>query len=70
MGNFIILPDQRLFLANGVGSGSAGYGYNNWTAPGVSYAKEPVLTPSYYNASAPKGSRHDANLPASTVNRM
>jgi hypothetical protein len=30
MGNFIILPDQRLFLSNGVSMGSAGYGYDSW----------------------------------------
>ncbi|KAK4698401.1 hypothetical protein P7C70_g7874, partial [Phenoliferia sp. Uapishka_3] len=71
MGNFIILPDQRLFLVNGVGHGSAGYGTQNWTRKyGVSYAKDPVLTPSYYNHSAPVGQRHDSNLPNSTINRM
>lgn len=29
MGNFIQLPDQRLLLINGVGKGSAGYGYHS-----------------------------------------
>lgn len=36
MGNFIILPDERLFLANGVGMGSAGYGYDSWALNQVS----------------------------------
>ena len=69
MGNFIILPDQRLFLANGVAMGSSGYGYDTWAA-GQSYAKDPVLRPAYYNHTAPAGSRFDSNLPASTIPRL
>lgn len=69
MGNFIILPDQRLFLANGVAMGSSGYGYDDW-AVGQSYAKDPVLRPAYYNHTAPAGSRFDSNLPASTIPRL
>lgn len=69
MGNFIILPDERLFLANGVAFGSAGYGWDKW-AINQSYAQAPVLTPAYYNGSAPAGSRFQTNLPASTVGRL
>jgi hypothetical protein len=69
MGNLILLPDQRLFLVNGVGKGSAGYGWDSW-AINQSYAQDPVLRPAYYNGSAPAGSRFDTNLPSSTINRM
>lgn len=69
MGNFIILPDERLFLTSGVGMGSAGYGYDSW-AINQSYATNPVLRPAYYNHSAPAGSRFDSNLPSSTVGRL
>lgn len=31
MGNFIILPDRRMFLVNGASYGSEGYGWQNWT---------------------------------------
>ncbi|KAM0748117.1 DUF1929-domain-containing protein [Meredithblackwellia eburnea MCA 4105] len=69
MGNFIILPDERLFLANGVAKGSAGYGWDSW-AINQSYAQDPVLRPAYYNSSAPSGQRWDTNLPSSTVGRL
>lgn len=69
MGNFIILPDRRMFLVNGASYGSEGYGWQNWTQ-GQSYARNPVNIPSYYNHSAPAGQRWDNNLPASTINRM
>ncbi|KAM0746295.1 glyoxal oxidase [Meredithblackwellia eburnea MCA 4105] len=69
MGNFIILPDERLFLANGVGRGSAGYGYDSW-AVNQSYADDPVHRPAYYNHSAPAGQRWDTNLPSSNISRM
>jgi len=70
MGNFIILPDSRLFLANGVGKGSAGYGWDSW-AVNQSYAQDPVLRPAYYNHSAPSGSRFQtSDLPESTIGRL
>jgi hypothetical protein len=69
LGNLIILPDQRLLLLNGVGKGSAGYGWDSW-AVNQSYATDPVLRPAYYNGSAPAGSRFNYNLPSSTINRM
>lgn len=40
MGNFIILPDERLFLANGVGAGSAGYGWDSVSTCFASYFDE------------------------------
>ncbi|GAA5975977.1 hypothetical protein JCM21900_005509 [Sporobolomyces salmonicolor] len=70
MGNFIILPDERLFIVNGVGKGSAGYGWNTPWAINQSYAQDPVYRPAYLNLSAPSGSRWDTNLPNSTVGRL
>lgn len=69
MGNFIQLPDERLFLVNGVSKGSAGYGYDTW-AVNQSYAKNPVFRPAYYNHSAPAGKRFDTNVPSSTIGRL
>lgn len=69
MGNFLILPDERLFLVNGVGKGSAGYGYDSW-AINQSYAQDPVLTPAYYDPTKPAGSRFNSDLPASTIPRL
>ncbi len=70
MGNFIILPDTRLFLVNGVGKGSAGYGWDSW-AINQSYAQDPVLRPAYYNHSAASGSRFSTSgLPESTIPRL
>ncbi|SGY97902.1 BQ5605_C035g11431 [Microbotryum silenes-dioicae] len=70
MGNFIILPDERLLLLNGVAKGSAGYGWTDW-AVNQSYGQDPVLRPAYYNASAPSGSRFSTEgLPSSSVGRL
>ncbi|KDE02649.1 hypothetical protein MVLG_06808 [Microbotryum lychnidis-dioicae p1A1 Lamole] len=71
MGNFIVLPDERLLLLNGVGKGSAGYATDvKWTM-GQSFAQDPVFQPAYYNASAPPGTRFTtAGLPRSTIARM
>ncbi|SCV67301.1 BQ2448_5947 [Microbotryum intermedium] len=70
MGNFIILPDERLLLLNGVAKGSAGYGWTDW-AVNQSYGQDPVLRPAYYNASAPPGSRFSTEgLPSSSVGRL
>ncbi|KAK4703171.1 hypothetical protein P7C70_g3046, partial [Phenoliferia sp. Uapishka_3] len=69
MGNFVILPDQRLFLSNGVAKGSAGYGWDSW-AVNQSYGQDPVLSPAYYDPNAASGSRFDTSLPASTIGRL
>ncbi|KAK4701875.1 hypothetical protein P7C70_g4353, partial [Phenoliferia sp. Uapishka_3] len=69
MGNFVILPDERLFLSNGVAKGSAGYGWQSW-AINQSYAQDPVLSPVMYTPTAAAGSRFDTNLPASTIGRL
>ncbi|KAL8291595.1 hypothetical protein RQP46_001853 [Phenoliferia psychrophenolica] len=69
MGNFVILPDQRLFLANGIAKGSAGYGWDSW-AVNQSYGQDPVLAPAVYDPSAAAGSRFDTTLPASTIGRL
>jgi hypothetical protein len=88
MGNFIILPDARLFLSNGVAKGSAGYGTAAWSinqscvsSPSLlqdstdavlsSHAQDPVLTPAYYDPTAPAGSRFtQSGLPASKIGRL
>lgn len=44
MGNFILLPDGTVFLTNGGGMGTAGYGTEDWTE-GDSYATAPIMTP-------------------------
>lgn len=41
MGNFIFLPDGRLFLLNGIAKGTAGYGNVSW-AIGQSFGDEPL----------------------------
>ncbi|KAF9482234.1 copper radical oxidase [Pholiota conissans] len=70
MANFIALPDGRVLGLNGARLGTAGYGNDSW-AIGHSYADLPVLTPSIYDPSAPKGSRWSSDgLQASTVPRM
>lgn len=71
MGQFIILPDGRLFHLNGIATGTAGYGNVSW-AIGQSYGDNPLLTAAYYDPSAPKGKRwiRPSNLQKMTVNRM
>ncbi|KAG8909543.1 hypothetical protein FRC01_006866 [Tulasnella sp. 417] len=70
MSNFILLPDQTLFLCNGANTGTAGYGTDSWTK-GDSYADVPILTPLIYDPSKPAGSRFSADgLSASTIPRM
>jgi hypothetical protein len=70
MGNFIILPDTRLFLANGVAKGSAGYGNFSWPV-NQSFAQDPVLRPAYYDSKAESGSRWVTDgLPESTIGRL
>lgn len=56
MGQFINLPDGRLFFVNGAGTGTAGYGNESWTI-GQSYADHPRLTSYYFDASKKSGQR-------------
>lgn len=56
MGQFINLPDGRLFHLNGIATGTAGYGNTSW-AVGQSYGDNPLMTAAYYDPSKPKGQR-------------
>lgn len=70
MGNFIYLPDGKLWLGNGVGMGTAGYGDEGWSY-GQSYGQEPVYMPVIYDPTAPKGQRFNRDgLTASPHERM
>ncbi|KAG8921616.1 hypothetical protein FRC00_008432, partial [Tulasnella sp. 408] len=70
MSNFILLPDQTLFLCNGANMGTAGYGTDPWTK-GDSYADGPIFKPLIYDPAKPAGSRFsDEGLSESTVARM
>ena len=44
MGNMILLPDGKIFLVNGAGVGTAGYGGEKFSHGG-SYASNPRRTP-------------------------
>ena len=70
MANFIMLPDQTMFLCNGALMGTAGYGNDTWSI-GESYADKPVYNPWIYDPSKPKGSRFtNEGLSSSTIARM
>jgi len=82
MGNFINLPDGRLFLANGVETGTAGYGTANdpkvlprsedpyWVV-GQSFGDNPVLAPVMYDPKAPAGQRFSrAGMGNSSIPRL
>lgn len=68
MGQFINLPDGRLFFVNGAGAGTAGYGTQDW-AIGQSYADNPRLTSYYFDASQKSGQRW-SKAGTSTIARM
>jgi hypothetical protein len=70
MGNFIHLPNGKLFFVNGGNSGTAGYGNVSW-AIGHSYADHPIKTPLLYDYLAPPGQRFTRDgLGSSTVSRL
>ncbi|KAG8969253.1 hypothetical protein FRC03_003778 [Tulasnella sp. 419] len=70
MGNFILLPNGKIFLVNGVNQGVAGYGNDTW-ALGQSYATGPLYKPLMYDPDAPIGSRFtDQGLSASPIPRL
>ncbi|EIW67797.1 hypothetical protein TREMEDRAFT_39940 [Tremella mesenterica DSM 1558] len=56
MGSLVFLPDGKLWLGNGVGMGTAGYGNEGYSI-GQSYGQDPVYTPVLYDPDAPLGSR-------------
>ncbi|CAE6433388.1 unnamed protein product [Rhizoctonia solani] len=70
MGNFVNLPDGKLFLVNGANTGVAGYGNESWVV-GQSYADDPMYQPLIYDPELPAGSRFTSKgLSASTIPRM
>lgn len=56
MGQFINLPDGRLFFVNGCGLGTAGYGNDSW-AIGHSYGDQPEEQSWYLDKTQPAGKR-------------
>ncbi|CED84971.1 Immunoglobulin-like fold [Phaffia rhodozyma] len=68
MGQFIILPDGRLWFGNGVALGTAGYGNESW-AIGRSYGDQPLLQSWYFDPSAASGKRW-SKAGVSTVQRL
>ncbi|MBW0470069.1 hypothetical protein O181_009784 [Austropuccinia psidii MF-1] len=69
MGQFVIMPDGRLWMGNGIAKGTAGYGNNSW-AIGQSYGTSPLLSAAYYDPSAPQGSRWSRPMSNATVPRL
>ncbi|CAE6530219.1 unnamed protein product [Rhizoctonia solani] len=70
MGNFVNLPNGKLFLVNGANTGVAGYGNESWVV-GQSYADDPMYQPLIYDPELPAGSRFTSKgLSPSTIPRM
>lgn len=69
MGQFVMMPDGRLWMGNGIAKGTAGYGNTSW-AIGQSFGSEPLHAPAYYNPNAPKGSRWSRPMANATVSRL
>lgn len=69
MGQFVIMPDGRLWMGNGIGKGTAGYGNTSW-AIGQSFGSDPIYAPAYYDSNAPKGSRWSRPMSNATVPRL
>jgi hypothetical protein len=70
MGQLIYLPDGKMWMGNGVGMGTAGYGNNNFSI-GQSYGQEPLYMPAVYDPNAPAGKRFSRDgLSASGEERM
>lgn len=69
MGQFVMMPDGRLWMGNGIAKGTAGYGNTSW-AIGQSFGDVPLLAPAYYDPSAAKGSRWSRPMANATVPRL
>ncbi|KAF7322500.1 hypothetical protein HMN09_00028500 [Mycena chlorophos] len=70
MGDAVLMPDGKVLLVNGAGTGISGYG-NVLNQVGQSNADNPVLTPVLYDPSAPHGSRFSrAGMPTSSIPRL
>lgn len=70
MGQFIFMPDGKMWMGNGVAMGTAGYGDERYSI-GQSYGQEPLYQPAIYDPNAPAGSRWSREgLGISTQERM
>ena len=70
MGEFVFLPDGTLWMGNGVGMGTAGYGDDHFSI-GQSYGQAPVYYPTIYNYTAAAGARWNrTGLTPSSNERM
>nr|ATV82122.1 copper radical oxidase [Strobilurus tenacellus] len=70
MPELVLLPDGRVLIVNGAGTGVAGYG-NVANRVGQSNADNPAFTPVLYDPNAAAGSRFSTSgLPTSTIARM
>ncbi|WWC91234.1 uncharacterized protein L201_006176 [Kwoniella dendrophila CBS 6074] len=68
MGQFINLPDGRLFFVNGAHLGTAGYGNDSWVI-GQSYADQPQYQSWYFDPKAVAGSKW-SKAAVSSIPRM
>ncbi|KDQ55481.1 glyoxal oxidase [Jaapia argillacea MUCL 33604] len=78
MGQFINLPNGKMLVLNGGINGTAGYATATLLTPtygqmplGMSLAAGPVMTPAWYDPTAPAGKRwSNAGMSASTIPRL
>ncbi|KAH6906319.1 copper radical oxidase [Coprinopsis sp. MPI-PUGE-AT-0042] len=72
MVNLIYLPDGKILALNGAGTGTAGYGVEEFAqAVGGSYSDNPIYKPALYDPKASQGSKWSSEgLEPSTVARM
>ncbi|KAL1410105.1 hypothetical protein Q8F55_004108 [Vanrija albida] len=68
MGEFLSLPDGRLFLVNGAHTGTGGFSYYGWPV-GESLADNPAFEAKYYDPSKPSGQRW-SSAGTTTIPRM
>ncbi|GAA5871817.1 hypothetical protein JCM8547_003279, partial [Rhodosporidiobolus lusitaniae] len=69
MGDAILMPDGKILIVNGAGTGIAGYG-NVKDEVGASNARSPVKQPVLYDPNAELGSRFSTNFPKATYERL
>ncbi|KAF8334887.1 glyoxal oxidase N-terminus-domain-containing protein [Cantharellus anzutake] len=67
LGSFVLLPDGKIWLGNGAGTGTAGYGSGSYLI-GSSFAKNPIQTPVIYDPATRSFNR--AGLGTSDVPRL
>ena len=70
MPDAVLLPDGKVLIVNGAGTGISGYG-NVKDQVGASNADNPVFTPALYDPAAPAGRRFSkAGMPTSNIPRL